>query len=101
MTIKKWIGSKYSYLSKAPYFKILNKNKVEFYDPNQQIKTINVPEIGDVKAKETKEPILGYDNVAEHTPKPDKEIIVEIKPQPAVKTDSNKKDKLDLDFGGY
>jgi hypothetical protein len=97
MTVKKWIGSDFSYLTKIPYFKILNKNKVEFYNPSFQIKSINITPIGGDDVKDPKEPEITYDNSSnsselENYSKNDKQK--ESKPKAI-------KDIFDIDFGGY
>jgi hypothetical protein len=97
MTVKKWIGSDYSYLSKIPYFEILNKKKVEFYNPSLQVQSINITPIGSDETKDSKEPETPYDNSSNSS-------------KATTTSESNKqkddkpkviKDVFDIEFGGY
>lgn len=39
-SIKNWLGKDFNYIEKVPYFKILKKNKISFYDSTRQIEPI-------------------------------------------------------------
>ena len=84
MSIKKWIGSNHTYITNAPYFNILNKKKVEFYNPDLQIKPLDMKIAGE---KDPKEPDIPYDNSIEN------KIETIVSP----KND----DIFDINIGGY
>lgn len=62
MSVKKWIGTNHNYTTQAPYFNILKKKKVEFYDPSLQMTPLDMKISGE---KDPKEPDTTYGNSSE------------------------------------
>jgi hypothetical protein len=42
ISIKKWIGTSYSYIDEVSYFNLLRKSKVSFYNPDLQIEPLDL-----------------------------------------------------------
>ena len=40
-SVKKWVGTDFSYIDKVSYFKILNSNKISFYNPDKQVEVLD------------------------------------------------------------
>ncbi|MBE9466317.1 hypothetical protein ACFP1I_24885 [Dyadobacter subterraneus] len=49
ISLKKWIGTDFTYVNRNPYFKQLRKAKVSFYDESRQIEVVNFSKVQTVE----------------------------------------------------